>query len=142
MSWFEINENNLVGVCSTAGHSCVFVKDMAYYLVNHLDTPDLLPEGYIHTFLIRDPKKSVYSLYKMSLNKELTGQHSACAHGARGVMESVVNTNLNIQLIDLYSIKNSKTLSRSPCLSKSTSWKFSKCARNRSSLIQRHTRFS
>ena len=52
----------------------MFVKDMAYYLVNRLDTPALLPEGYTHTFLIRDPKKSVYSLYKMSLNKELTGE--------------------------------------------------------------------
>ena len=47
---------------------------MAYYLVNRLDTPDLLPDKYIHTFLIRDPKKSVYSLYKMSMNKELTGR--------------------------------------------------------------------
>ena len=47
---------------------------MAYYLVNRLQNPDLLPDKYIHTFLIRDPKKSVYSLYKMSLNKELTGE--------------------------------------------------------------------
>ena len=49
------------------------MKDMAYYLPNRLNSPDLLPDGYIHTFLLRDPKKSVYSLYKMSLNKELTG---------------------------------------------------------------------
>lgn len=55
------------------GYSTVFVKDMAYYLVNRLDTSELLPKNYIHTFLLRDPKKSVYSLYKMSLNKELTG---------------------------------------------------------------------
>lgn len=50
----------------------VFVKDMAYYLVNKMN-PDVLPEKYIHTFLLRDPHKSVYSLYKMSLNKDLTG---------------------------------------------------------------------
>ena len=56
------------------GYSTVFVKDMAYYLVNRLDNADLLPKNYIHTFLLRDPKKSVYSLYKMSLNKELTGE--------------------------------------------------------------------
>lgn len=54
-------------------YDTVFVKDMAYYLVGHLDNIDLLPEGYVHTFILRNPKKSVYSLYKMSLNKELTG---------------------------------------------------------------------
>ena len=51
----------------------LFIKDMAYYLVNRLDTPDYIPENCTHTFLLRDPKKSVYSLYKMSLNKDLTG---------------------------------------------------------------------
>ena len=54
----------------------VFVKDMAYYLVNRLDNPALLPKDYIHTFILRNPKKSVYSLYKMSLNKELTGKYN------------------------------------------------------------------
>ena len=67
------SKKNILNICRL-GHSCVFVKDMAYYLVNRLDTPDLLPDKYIHTFLIRDPKKSVYSLYKMSMNKELTGR--------------------------------------------------------------------
>ena len=52
----------------------MFVKDMAYYLVNRLDTAEFLPDGYVHTFLLRDPHKSVYSLYKMSLNKDLTGK--------------------------------------------------------------------
>jgi len=47
---------------------------MAYYLVNRLDTPAYIPDNYIHAFLLRDPHKSVYSLYKMSLNKDLTGQ--------------------------------------------------------------------
>ena len=49
---------------------------MAYYLVNRLDNPALLPKDYIHTFILRNPKKSVYSLYKMSLNKELTGKYN------------------------------------------------------------------
>lgn len=46
---------------------------MAYYLGGRLQHADYIPEGYRHTFLIRNPQKSVYSLYKMSLNKELTG---------------------------------------------------------------------
>jgi len=56
-----------------AEYETVFVKDMAYYLVNRLDTPAYIPDNYIHAFLLRDPHKSVYSLYKMSLNKDLTG---------------------------------------------------------------------
>ena len=55
----------------------VFVKDMAYYLVNRLDTPAYIPDNYTHAFLLRDPHKSVYSLYKMSLNKDLTGNRAA-----------------------------------------------------------------
>lgn len=51
----------------------VFVKDMAYYLVNRLNSTVLLPDNYIHTFIIRHPRKTIYSLYKMSLNKDLTG---------------------------------------------------------------------
>ncbi len=46
---------------------------MAYYLVNKMESAEYLPQNYKHTFIIRDPKKTVYSLYKMSLNKELTG---------------------------------------------------------------------
>jgi hypothetical protein len=57
-----------------AEYETVFVKDMAYYLVNRLDTPAYLPDNYVHAFLLRDPHKSVYSLYKMSLNKDLTGR--------------------------------------------------------------------
>ena len=60
-------------------YETVFVKDMAYYLLNRLDSPDYIPENYIHTFLLRDPKKSVYSLYKMSLNKSLTGKRAVVA---------------------------------------------------------------
>jgi len=50
---------------------------MAYYLVNRLDTPAYIPDNYIHAFLLRDPHKSVYSLYKMSLNKDLTGNRAS-----------------------------------------------------------------
>ena len=50
---------------------------MAYYLVNRLDTPAYIPDNFIHAFLLRDPHKSVYSLYKMSLNKDLTGTVTA-----------------------------------------------------------------
>ena len=51
----------------------VFAKDMAYYLSGRLATTEFLPKGFTHTFLLRDPRKSAYSLYKMSLNKDLTG---------------------------------------------------------------------
>jgi len=46
---------------------------MAYYLSKQLDTPAYLPEGYVHTFLVRDPRKSISSLYQMSLSKHITG---------------------------------------------------------------------
>jgi len=67
--------NDIKALCEQPyeGYDVVFVKDMAYYLVNRLDTPEYLPQNYVHTFLLRDPHKSVYSLYKMSLNKDLTG---------------------------------------------------------------------
>ncbi|XP_064626335.1 uncharacterized protein LOC135487016 isoform X2 [Lineus longissimus] len=51
----------------------LFVKDMAYYLVNKLDEPTYIPEGFQHTFLIRNPRRAVTSLYKLSLNESLTG---------------------------------------------------------------------
>jgi len=53
---------------------------MAYYLINRLDTPAYIPDNYIHAFLLRDPHKSVYSLYKMSLNKDLTGNRPLCTY--------------------------------------------------------------
>ncbi|ELT90072.1 hypothetical protein CAPTEDRAFT_218722 [Capitella teleta] len=70
------NFKDIKRLCEQEEHAekpVLFVKDMAYYLVNRLDTPDLVPDKFVHTFLLRDPKKSVYSLYKMSLNKDLTG---------------------------------------------------------------------
>jgi len=54
-------------------YDTVFVKDMAYYLSNRLDTAAYLPANYTHTFLVRDPRKSINSLYKMSVNKDMTG---------------------------------------------------------------------
>ena len=63
----------LCNVMFVTEYDTVFVKDMAYYLVNRLETAEYIPENFTHTFLLRDPHKSVYSLYKMSLNKELTG---------------------------------------------------------------------
>jgi len=69
--WLQKCVCNLV---CTAGYNTVFVKDMAYYLVDRLDTIQYLPNNYVHTFLLRDPHKSVYSLYKMSLNRDLTGR--------------------------------------------------------------------
>ena len=59
--------------CVAVEFDTVFVKDMAYYLSMRLDTPAYLPANYAHTFLVRDPSKSICSLYKMSLNKDVTG---------------------------------------------------------------------
>lgn len=51
---------------------------MAYYVwqrgepdVQHVSR--LLPEGFTHTFLIREPRRAIKSLYKMSIDKRLTG---------------------------------------------------------------------
>mmetsp|Transcript_16297 Transcript_16297/g.24559 ORF Transcript_16297/g.24559 Transcript_16297/m.24559 type:complete len:299 (+) Transcript_16297:49-945(+) len=58
--------------------SIVFIKDMAYYLLgpNGLIDRELLNQVVdlidIHTFLIRDPRKQVRSLYKMSVDMEPT----------------------------------------------------------------------
>lgn len=52
----------------------VFSKDMAYAIEN--DYGRLLSKGlldYQHTFLIRNPKQAIPSLYKASVNKQLTG---------------------------------------------------------------------
>ena len=57
-------------------YSTVFAKDMAYFLTNRMENTHFLPKNYIHTFLLRNPEKSVHSLYKMSLNKELTGERA------------------------------------------------------------------
>ena len=55
----------------------VFVKDMAYYLLaGPLPHVDLLPKGYQHTFLIRDPHKSLPSLNNIARKKAEPGNMS------------------------------------------------------------------
>ena len=39
---------------------------------------DILPKGYTHTFLIRNPKYTVPSLHKMSTDPVKTGKNSFC----------------------------------------------------------------
>ncbi|XP_077983428.1 uncharacterized protein LOC144438252 [Glandiceps talaboti] len=46
----------------------VFVKDVAYAMVGKLDT---LPEGYHHTFIIRDPTNAITSLYRVITEGDL-----------------------------------------------------------------------
>lgn len=70
-------------------YETVFVKDMAYYLVDRLDSAEYIPENYTHAFLLRDPHKSVYSLYKMSLNKELTGRMQSHFLNPRPIYEHI-----------------------------------------------------
>ena len=56
------------------GVDLVFSKDMGYAVYNHFD--EFLQGGFQafkHTFLIRNPSKSIPSLYAASINKQLTG---------------------------------------------------------------------
>ncbi len=56
------------------GNNFIFSKDMAYYLDGNYDILRL--EGlseYKHSFLIRNPKKAVPSLYRASTNAKKTG---------------------------------------------------------------------
>ncbi|XP_077992504.1 uncharacterized protein LOC144446580 [Glandiceps talaboti] len=46
------------------GKKAVFVKDLPVTLQGNMDN---LPTGYLHTFLIRDPKSTILSYYKMAL---------------------------------------------------------------------------
>lgn len=56
------------------GKYLLFSKDMAYCVENkhHLFLEDGFKD-FEHTFLIRNPVKAVYSLYKLSTNPKLTG---------------------------------------------------------------------
>ena len=59
------------------GLDLVFVKNMVYYIDKKFDI--FLEDGFKnfkHTFLIRNPKKAVVSLYKSTTNPELTGYDS------------------------------------------------------------------
>ncbi len=52
-------------LCSS-GHKIVFIKDMCYRLKTFFeaDTVEtILPRGYMHTFLIRHPAKTIVSWY-------------------------------------------------------------------------------
>ena len=52
----------------------VFIKDMAYCVEGNFDI--FLEEGFKnfnHTFMIRDPRKAVSSLFRLSTNPELAG---------------------------------------------------------------------
>lgn len=52
----------------------IFVKDMAYYIMQHEDKEALIPNGYRHAFLFRDPYKAIKSFYKMASNTKVTGR--------------------------------------------------------------------
>jgi len=56
---------------SYEGHSVVFAKDMAYAVTKNgrYTLDEVLPSGYQHTFLIRDPRKTVLSMYKLIQKK-------------------------------------------------------------------------
>ena len=59
------------------GMELVFVKDFPFYIVKKFDI--FLEDGFKnfkHTFLIRNPKKSVVSLYKVTRSPKLTGDES------------------------------------------------------------------
>ena len=65
------------------GMDLIFSKDMAYAIENNFEI--LLDKGlrdFQHTFLLRDPRKTVPSLYRASVNKALTGWESFDPHEA------------------------------------------------------------
>ena len=67
-------------MCPLSDAEIVFVKDCAYFLANRLDDLQHLPQKYIHTFLMRDPKKTVPSLHRVSNMKDLIGINSISLH--------------------------------------------------------------
>ena len=56
-----------------SGYDHVVVKDMAFYLKTRTATPDVIPAGYVHIFLIRHPAKSIVSFYKLVNSGEMEG---------------------------------------------------------------------
>ena len=71
---YKAISENLLKEYDDIEYDFVFSKDMAYAVENHFN--ELLGDGmssFQHTFLIRDPKKAVPSLYAASVNKQLTG---------------------------------------------------------------------
>ena len=55
------------------GYDQVVVKNMAFYLKTRTVTPNVIPEGYVHIFLIRHPAKSILSFYKLVSSGEMEG---------------------------------------------------------------------
>ena len=65
------------------GLDLIFSKDMAYAVENHFEILlDKQLEEFQHTFLIRNPRKTVPSLYRASTNKQLTGWDTFDPHEA------------------------------------------------------------
>lgn len=73
-------ENTFDGVCDSIINDTsdiLFIKDMAYYVDEFIDSDKgrFLLSVCEHAFLFRDPKKSIYSLFKGSFDEE-TGWNS------------------------------------------------------------------
>ena len=49
-------------------HQAVFCKEMAYSITNNLES---LPCGYLHSFLIRSPRKAIASMYRLAVSGEV-----------------------------------------------------------------------
>ena len=65
------------------GIDLVFSKDMAYAIENNFEILlDKELRQFQHTFLLRNPRKTVPSLYRASVNKALTGWESFDPHEA------------------------------------------------------------
>ena len=60
-------------MCSSTGYEIVFAKEMAYYFTNRPDPVADIPKGYTHTFIIRNPQKSIKSLYAASTSGKVQG---------------------------------------------------------------------
>ena len=58
----------------------VFGKEMAYYLTGRLVTTEFLPRGYKHVILMRDPRKSIPSHYRVRAKKPSKGKISICMY--------------------------------------------------------------
>lgn len=52
----------------TAEKRSVFFKDMSYYILDRLKNDPVFADRVTHTFLIRDPAKSIISYYKLDPN--------------------------------------------------------------------------
>ncbi len=56
-------------MCSFPGYDEVFVKDMAYRYRPYMDLgtlDEVIPQDYVHVFLIRNPLKAIHSVFKLT----------------------------------------------------------------------------